>query len=288
MLVKFAAFPAKGEGSRGPACSSAAHCGRFARGAGAVPAARERMMLEFPNDTEATAEEKLVARVRAGDRSAANTLFARHLRPCYQAAYRVLRNREEAEDAVQDGLLLAFRHFSSYQGRAPFRSWVRRIVVNAAFSRLRACASRSAVSLDELPAAALGRAAAAACDPYEQALRGEARRQVLGQLPGLRPAEGKREGAMPEGFGPQAGAGRLACLILVLYYFYGYRTGEIAGRLGLPEGTVRARMFRARRLVRSRLGEVAWLTPACGGRHRVSSTRISGAAVGSLQTGPPA
>jgi RNA polymerase sigma factor (sigma-70 family) len=288
-------------------------------------------MLEFPDETEATAEETLVARVRAGDRSAANSLFKRHVRACYQAAFRVLRNREEAEDAVQDGLLLAFRHFSSYQCRAPFRSWVRRIVVNAAFSRLRAAASRSAVPLDEFPAARMSRAPAAASDPYEQAARGEARRLVLGQLSGLRPLEVRREGAMARGFGAHAGAGPpapyrfagaeagpqrpasyrhsaasienqegrslgtgpaagtgLARLILVLYYFYGYRTGEIAARLGLPDGTVRARMFRARRLVRSRLGEAVWSTPARGGRHKLSPALISGGAVGSLRTGPAA
>jgi RNA polymerase sigma-70 factor, ECF subfamily len=201
-------------------------------------------MLELESKESIPGEEELVARARQGDRAAANTLFERHARACYQAAYRILRNREEAEDALQDGLLLAFRHFPSFQARAPFRSWLRRIVVNAAFTRLRGRAGHRTIPLEELPP--IGRTPAA-FDPYELVARAELRRLILARL----------QCAAPH-----------ACLIIVLYHFYGFRTREIARNLRLPDGTVRARIFRARRLIQEGIGSAGRLTPAAGGRYK--------------------
>ncbi len=201
-------------------------------------------IMDIETEQPIPTEEELVERARVGDRSAANTLFERHAPICYQAAYRILRNREEAEDALQDGLLLAFRHFSSFQARAPFRSWLRRIVVNAAFTRLRGQAGHTAISLEELPGVCR---APAALDPYEMAARAELRRLILARL----------ESAAPR-----------ACLVVVLYHFCGLRTREIARSLRLPDGTVRARIFRVRRLIQAGVGPPRPLTLSPAGRYK--------------------
>jgi RNA polymerase sigma-70 factor (ECF subfamily) len=201
-------------------------------------------MQGFQTEPAIPTEEELVERARAGDRLAADTLFERHARACYQAAFRILRNREEAEDALQDGLLLAFRHFSSFQARAPFRSWLRRIVVNAAFTRLRGQAGRTVISLEDLPDA--GRAPAA-LDPYEMAARAELRRLVLARLESVSPH---------------------ACWVVVLYHFYGFRTRDIARTLRLPDGTVRGSIFRVRRLIQEGLEPVRRLTHSPAGRYK--------------------
>ena len=64
-------------------------------------------------------------------------LFAPHMPQLYRAAVQVLRHPQDSEDAVQEGLLAAFRHLSQFQGRSKFSTWLHRIVVNAAFMKLR-------------------------------------------------------------------------------------------------------------------------------------------------------
>src|SRR5215469_10725551 len=63
---------------------------------------------------------------------------------------RILRNREDAEDAVQTVFLDALRHLDGFQGRSQFSSWLTRIALNAAFMRLRSARRRTEMSLDEM------------------------------------------------------------------------------------------------------------------------------------------
>src|SRR5208283_307178 len=61
----------------------------------------------------------------------------------------IMGNAEDAEDALQDGLLSAFRNVKRFQGRSKFSTWLTRIVINAALMRRRSQKARPAVSLDE-------------------------------------------------------------------------------------------------------------------------------------------
>src|SRR5207302_6597488 len=79
------------------------------------------------------------------------TLFRRYQRPLFQTALRVLGNAEDAEDALQDGLLSAYRNLKRFEGRSQFSTWLTRIVINAALMRRRSAKARPAVSLDEPP-----------------------------------------------------------------------------------------------------------------------------------------
>src|SRR5258708_1969699 len=96
-------------------------------------------------------EERLIRAGQQGDRQAVETLFRRYQRQLFQTALRVLGNAEDAEDALQDGLLSAYRNLRRFEGRSQFSTWLTRIVINAALMRRRRAKSRPAVSLDETP-----------------------------------------------------------------------------------------------------------------------------------------
>jgi RNA polymerase sigma-70 factor, ECF subfamily len=88
-------------------------------------------MLEAPIGVQ-TPDETLVPRARAGDRSACEELFERHRGDCYQVAYRLLGNEQDALDVVQESMLKAFLALGDFDGRSGFRTWLLRIVTNTA------------------------------------------------------------------------------------------------------------------------------------------------------------
>ena len=94
-------------------------------------------------------EEQLIERGLNGDARALDALFARNTRALYQTALRVLGNPEDAEEALQEGLLSAYRNLPRFERRSQFSTWLTRIVINAALMRRRSKRARPAVSLDE-------------------------------------------------------------------------------------------------------------------------------------------
>jgi RNA polymerase sigma-70 factor (ECF subfamily) len=81
--------------------------------------------------------ERLIADACAGDRAALNRLLA-HVRPrLVSVALRMVRDRDDAEDVVQEALLKVCRHLTRFEGRSAFSTWLHRIVVNTALDRLR-------------------------------------------------------------------------------------------------------------------------------------------------------
>ncbi|MGO9640391.1 MAG: RNA polymerase sigma factor [Candidatus Acidiferrales bacterium] len=106
-------------------------------------------MQDTANEQTTKNEEMLVQEALAGDLHALDTLFARDNRALYQTALRLLGNAEDAEDALQEGLLAAYRNLRRFQGRSKFSTWLTRIVINAALMRRRSQKARPAVSLDE-------------------------------------------------------------------------------------------------------------------------------------------
>ena len=95
-----------------------------------------------------TTDEVLVDLARGGDRAAREVLFRRHWGVANRVAYRLLGNEQDALDAVQDGLLKAVTHLDDFDGRSVFRTWLLRIVTNAAFDSGRKRGRRSILSLD--------------------------------------------------------------------------------------------------------------------------------------------
>src|SRR5579864_1097820 len=93
-------------------------------------------------------EKRLIKRAVRGDASAFESLYARHKRALFQTALRVMGNVEDAEDALQEGLLSAYRNLKRFEGRSQFSTWLTRIVINASLMRRRSMRSRPAVSLE--------------------------------------------------------------------------------------------------------------------------------------------
>jgi RNA polymerase sigma-70 factor, ECF subfamily len=94
-------------------------------------------------------EGDLLRHAVAGDRAALEALFTQNHRSLYQTALRLLGNADDAEDALQDGMLAAYRNLQRFQGRSRFSTWLTRIVINAALMQRRSQRAHPALSLDE-------------------------------------------------------------------------------------------------------------------------------------------
>ncbi len=103
-----------------------------------------------PGHSSDRGDDELVVGLRRGDEASYEVLVRRHGGAMLAVARRVMRNGEDAREAVQDAFLQAFRSIHHFRAEAPLSTWLRRIVVNAALMRLRAAGRRPEVALDEL------------------------------------------------------------------------------------------------------------------------------------------
>lgn len=182
-------------------------------------------------------EDQLIERGLNGDARALDALFARNTRALYQTALRVLGNPEDAEEALQEGLLSAYRNLPRFERRAQFSTWLTRIVINAALMRRRSRRARPAMSLDEvivegeLPLAE--RFADGSPNPeqlYAGTELGDRMNKKLAEIsPLLRTAFWLRE-------------------------IEGLTAEEAAQVLGVSRNTLKARLWRARQELAARLG----------------------------------
>jgi RNA polymerase sigma-70 factor, ECF subfamily len=182
-------------------------------------------------------EDKLIRAGQRGDSQAVEALFRRYHRPLFQTALRVMGNAEDAEDALQDGLLSAYRNLKRFEGRSQFSTWLTRIVINAALMRRRSAKSRPSFSLDEAPREdelpVAERFAADGPNPEQLFAGTELREMISENLGELSP---------------------LLRTAFVLREVEGYSTGEAAKKLGVTENTLKARLWRARHQMAERLG----------------------------------
>jgi RNA polymerase sigma-70 factor (ECF subfamily) len=106
---------------------------------------------------EAWSDEKLVAVAKTGQRAAFGELCERHAKKVLRVAHRITRNREDAEDVLQDSFLSAFLHLKDFDGRSRFATWLTRIVINSALAKLRKNRGIRKVPMDDTcPAAEFG------------------------------------------------------------------------------------------------------------------------------------
>src|SRR5579862_2706478 len=108
------------------------------------------MPCEVKSDSDSE-KEKLVNLIMGGDRQAVDLLFATCLPQLRRTAAWMLSNSADSEDALQDGLLLAYRHLNQFQGRAKFSTWLHRIVINAALENIRRQKSKPTTSIEQDP-----------------------------------------------------------------------------------------------------------------------------------------
>ncbi|MFF9340479.1 MULTISPECIES: RNA polymerase sigma factor [unclassified Streptomyces] len=186
-----------------------------------------------PDDDEETAEagDRLLAvRAAEGDEEAFEMLVHCHSPAMLQLAERLMGSRAEAEDAVQDAFLSAWRSLPEYRGEAGFRTWLYRIVTNRCLNLLRA--RRPAADLDAVaePAAPEHQSSPARAAESHAAVRDLA--QAMGGL----------------------SAEQKVCWVLREIEGQPYET--IAQAVGIRPEAVRARVFRARRMLTEAM--VAW------------------------------
>src|SRR3954468_1431503 len=157
-------------------------------------------------DLRTLADPELARLIAAGDRAAVRLVTERNNQRLFRAAWSILKNRDEAEDAVQSAYLNAFAAIGDFAGRSSLSTWLTRIVINEALGRVRAAKRRrerldtsSVVHLDEYREK-LMRGSTSASAPDAAFAREQMRallEQAIGELPDsfrtvfvLREAEG--------------------------------------------------------------------------------------------------
>jgi len=157
-------------------------------------------------------------------------VLTRYLPRFHRSAYRRLGNAADAEDAVQDALLAAYRHLGQFKGQAQMSTWLTAIVTNCARMHLRRRPRQPHLSLDELCGedekyCLSDRLADSGLSPEDECRNAELRRHLLQSVARLST--------------PLRRAFELRDL-------HGRSVKEAAQTLGLAEGTVKAQLSRAR------------------------------------------
>jgi RNA polymerase sigma-70 factor, ECF subfamily len=173
----------------------------------------------------APADDELVATTLRGNQEAFATLVERYDRAVYHLAYRTLRDMEDARDATQEAFFKAFRSLRTFRPGSRFSTWIFAIAYHACCDRLN---RRKRYTGEELPDRA-----DPAPGPEQQAI-------ALDEAVRLRAAIE----ALPEKYRT----------VITLYHLQGRQYEEIATVLGLPMGTVKTHLFRAKEQLRRLLG----------------------------------
>jgi RNA polymerase sigma-70 factor, ECF subfamily len=95
-------------------------------------------------------EWSIVQQAIAGNTAAQEHLFAHHNDRLYRTAFSILRNKEDAEDALQDALCRAYARLESFRGQSSFSTWLTRVVINSALMTRRKRSAHPEASLDEI------------------------------------------------------------------------------------------------------------------------------------------
>jgi len=182
-------------------------------------------MLSVPGSQRAEEDRQDALRVLAGDSRAFEGIVRRWQTPLINLAYRFCRDRSRAEDMAQEAFLRAFRNLSSWRQESAFSTWLFSLATNLYCSELR-----------RLPPITL---------PFDEVHEPADARAIDGGL------EQRNESAavhkavqtLPPKYRE----------VLTLYYFHEMDVPAAARSLNLPEGTVKAHLFRARNLLREKL-----------------------------------
>ena len=174
---------------------------------------------------QTTSDETLIARIAGGDRLAMQVLFARHHVRVYRFVLRLVHNQATAEDLISEVFLDIWRQAGKFEGRSAVSTWMLSI---ARFKALSALRRRQDDELDDETAAAIEDQA----DDPETALAKKDKGAVLRQCLTALSAEHRE--------------------VIDLVYYHEKSVEEVAEITGIPEATVKTRMFYARK----KLGEL--------------------------------
>jgi RNA polymerase sigma-70 factor (ECF subfamily) len=181
------------------------------------------------SDLRAWNEKQLIAAAKGGERAPFGELCERHMKQVFCVTRRIIRNREDAEDAAQECFLNAFVHLKDFDGRSRFATWLTRIAINAALMKLRKNRGVQEIPMDEpnpsFEPVAQREFRDDAPDPEESCSARERREILNTAILGLRPR---------------------ARRVVELHQLQEHSLRETAQILGISTAAVKARMFHAR------------------------------------------
>lgn len=182
-------------------------------------------MTADPAQTATLTDEAAIARVLAGDPSAFESIVRRWQTPLVNLAWRFCRDRTRAEEMAQEAFLRAWRNLAQFRGESAFSTWLFSIAANVYRTEIRRLPA-APLSLDDVAEPPDPRLAVA--EALEETSRDESVRCAVLALPA------KYRNA------------------ILLFYFHEQDVPAAARTLNIPEGTLKARLFRGRELLRTK------------------------------------
>ena len=189
-----------------------------------------------PAVSAATTDVELAERAASGDDAAFESIMRRHNRLLFRTARSILKSDAEAEDALQEAYLLAWRGLATFRSESKLSTWLVRIVINEALGRLRR-RSAQVIPLDTAMESTDPDTQTSMQDDPDQRPEGAAMRAQVRRLMEA------RIDTLPEAFRT----------VFMLRAVEEMSVEEVSAALQLPEATVRTRYFRARGLLREGL-----------------------------------
>jgi len=171
-------------------------------------------------------EIEMTQRAIHGDANAFGNLLRCYENQAYNVALRLLGNRQDAEDATQEGFFRAYRSMHTFDAERPFAPWLKKIVVNVCLNRME--------KRETLPLEDDSQVVAHDCGPEAESLSHERSNQIRAELTALRPHYRA---------------------VVELRHFNNLSYAEIAEALDRPLSDVKSDLFRARKLLAEKLRE---------------------------------
>lgn len=169
----------------------------------------------------------LIERCRRGEQKAFHDLYKLYSKAMFNIALRIVNDRAEAEDVLQESFVSAFRNLNDFQERSTFGAWLKRIVINKSIGQIK----RRRFNLVALDEGTVDIGAEEEVDLAEEELQVGHVRAAIGRLP-----DGYR-------------------IVLSLYLLEGYDHKEVSEILGITESTSKSQFLRARHRLKSILKE---------------------------------
>ena len=180
---------------------------------------------------ERAEEEGYIKRAKRGDKEAFALLINAHKALVYNVALRILKDRQETEDLTQEVFIQVYEHLRFFRGKSRFSVWLSKVTYNMSLNRLKAL-KRLPIAVDEeklMAASPLNEGSNSPLAQIEEKERREILKEAFSRLP------------------------EIYQLPIMLRYMQGFSVSEVAEVLNLPEGTVKTRLARARKILRRKL-----------------------------------
>lgn len=187
--------------------------------------------------TGAARDDELILRILAGERELFHDLIRPYEKSVYFAAFSILQNAQDAEDAAQEAVLKALKNLAAFRAESRFSTWIVSIAINEARARLRHARVLKFDSIDETPDEEQGAVTPAVVSDWREVPLEALERQELRQL--LQEAIERLPQIYRE--------------VLVLRDVEEMNIAETAAVLGVSEGVVKTRLLRARLMMQKML-----------------------------------